>query len=80
MRDPANLIVAPGANPHFRNLTQRWAEVLGVKIEGSPPSVLDELDAIAPIEGRDSMTLFAKSFAGMARGTGAKPVLADLAP
>ena len=80
MRDPANLIVVPGANPHFRNLTQRWAEVLGVKIEGSPPSVLDELDAIAPIEGRDAEALFSKALAGMARGTGAKPVLADLAP
>jgi len=80
MRDPANLIVAPGANPHFRNLTQRWAEVLGVKVEGSPPSVLDELDAIAPIEGRDALSLFSKALAGMARGNGAKPVLADLAP
>jgi hypothetical protein len=80
MRDPANLIVVPGANPHFRNLTQRWAEVLGVKVEGSPPSVLDELDAIAPIEGRDAISLFSKALDGMARGTGAKPVLADLAP
>jgi peptidoglycan/xylan/chitin deacetylase (PgdA/CDA1 family) len=80
MRDSANLIVAPGANPHFRNLTQRWAEVLGVEIEGCPPSVLAELDAIAPIEGWDSETVFRKALAGMARGTGADPVLGDLAP
>jgi peptidoglycan/xylan/chitin deacetylase (PgdA/CDA1 family) len=80
MRDPANLIVAPGANPHFRNLTQRWAAILGVEVEATPPSVLNELDAIAPIEGWDSESLFSKALAGMARGTGAKPVLADLAP
>jgi peptidoglycan/xylan/chitin deacetylase (PgdA/CDA1 family) len=80
MRDPANLIVAPGANPHFRNLTQRWAEVLGVEVEATPPSVLDQLDAIAPIEGWDSGTMFSKALAGMARGTGANPVLTDLAP
>jgi hypothetical protein len=42
--------------------------------------VLDELDAIAPIEGRDAEALFSKALAGMARGTGAKPVLADLEP
>jgi peptidoglycan/xylan/chitin deacetylase (PgdA/CDA1 family) len=80
MRDPANMIVAPGANPHFRNLTQRWAEVLGVEIEGTPPEVLEELDAIAPIDGWDSYTLFSKALDGMARGTGATPVLQDLAP
>jgi peptidoglycan/xylan/chitin deacetylase (PgdA/CDA1 family) len=80
MRDPANLIVAPGANPHFRNLTQRWAEVLGVEVEGTPPRVLNELDAIAPIDGWDSESLFNKALAGMARATGARPVLADLAP
>jgi peptidoglycan/xylan/chitin deacetylase (PgdA/CDA1 family) len=80
MRDPANLIVAPGANPHFRNLTQRWAEVLGVEVEGTPPGVLEDLDAVAPIEGWDSLTLFSKALAGMALGTGAEPVLADLAP
>ena len=80
MRDPANMIVAPGANPHFRNLTQRWAEVLGVEVEGTPPEVLEELDAIAPIDGWDSLTLFSKALDGMARGTGAKPVLEDLAP
>lgn len=80
MRDAANLIVAPGANAHFRNLTQRWAEVLGVKIEETPPGVLNQLDAIAPIEGWDAETLFTRALAGMARGTGAHPVLADLAP
>jgi hypothetical protein len=80
MRDPANMIVAPGANPHFRNLTQRWAEVLGVEIAGTPPEVLEELDTIAPIDGWDSYTLFSKALDGMARGTGAKPVLQDLAP
>jgi peptidoglycan/xylan/chitin deacetylase (PgdA/CDA1 family) len=80
MRDPANLIVAPGANPRFRNLTQRWAEVVGVQIEATPPSVLEELDAIAPIDGWDSETLFTKALDGMARGTGANPVLFDLAP
>lgn len=80
MRDPANLIVVPGANRNFRNLTQRWAEVLGVDVEGTPPSVLDELDAISPIEGWDSETLFNKALAGMARGNGAEPVLQDLAP
>jgi peptidoglycan/xylan/chitin deacetylase (PgdA/CDA1 family) len=80
MRDPANLIVAPGANPHFRNLTQRWAEVLGVEVEATPPSVLGKLDAIAPIEGWDSETMFQKALDGMARATGANPVLADLAP
>jgi hypothetical protein len=42
--------------------------------------VLNKLDAIAPIEGWDAETLFNKALAGMARGTGAKPVLADLAP
>jgi peptidoglycan/xylan/chitin deacetylase (PgdA/CDA1 family) len=80
MNDPANMIVAPGVNPKFRNLTQRWSEVLGVEIEGTPPAVLEELDAVAPIEGWDSLTLFSKALAGMAVGTGAVPVLQDLAP
>jgi peptidoglycan/xylan/chitin deacetylase (PgdA/CDA1 family) len=80
MRDPANAIPAPGANPNFRNLTQRWAEVLGVEVEGTPPGVLDDLDAISPIDGWDSLTLFSKALDGMARGTGATPVLMDLAP
>jgi peptidoglycan/xylan/chitin deacetylase (PgdA/CDA1 family) len=70
MRDPANH--DRGARqpiPHFRNLTQRWAEVLGVEIEGTPPEVLEELDAIAPIDGWDSlMSLFSKALDGMARG------------
>jgi hypothetical protein len=81
MRDPANLIVAPGINRNFRNLTQRWAEALGEeKIEGTPPEVLDELDAIAPLEGWDSLTRFDAALEGMKRGTGATPVLEDLAP
>jgi peptidoglycan/xylan/chitin deacetylase (PgdA/CDA1 family) len=80
MRDPANLIVAPGVNRNFRNLTQRWAEVLGVEVEGTPPAVLDELDSVAPLEGWDSFTRFSNALAGMARGTGATPVLQDLAP
>jgi hypothetical protein len=80
MRDPANQIVAPGTNRNFRNLTQRWAKVLGVEIEGTPPAVLEELDAVAPLEGWDAYSLFSKALAGMAAGTGAKPVLEDLAP
>jgi peptidoglycan/xylan/chitin deacetylase (PgdA/CDA1 family) len=80
MRDPANLIVAPGVNPKFHNLTQRWARVLGVEVEDAPPAVLEELDAIAPLEGWDSYSLFSKALEGMAVGTGAKPVLEDLAP
>lgn len=80
MREPANMIVAPGVNRNFRNLTQRWAEVLGVEIEGTPPAVLDELDAIAPLENWDAETRFSDALAGMARGNGAEPVLQDLAP
>jgi len=80
MRDAANLIVVPAANPHFRNLTQRWAEVLGNEIEGTPPAVLEQLDNIAPLEGWDSLTLFNRALDGMARGTGAHPVLQDMAP
>jgi len=80
MRDPANLIVAPGVNPKFHNLTQRWARVLGGEVEDTPPAVLEELDAIAPLEGWDSYSLFSKALEGMAVGTGAKPVLEDLAP
>jgi peptidoglycan/xylan/chitin deacetylase (PgdA/CDA1 family) len=80
MRDAANQIVVPAANPHFRNLTQRWAEVLGNEIEGTPPAVLEELDNIAPLEGWDAQTLFNRALDGMARGTGAHPVLQDMAP
>jgi len=42
--------------------------------------VLEELDNIAPLEGWDALTLFNRALDGMARGTGARPVLQDMAP
>jgi peptidoglycan/xylan/chitin deacetylase (PgdA/CDA1 family) len=77
MRDPFNAVAPPSIERRFRNVTQKWCALAGVKLDDMPPAELGALDAILPVPGMDVASAFTRCFAELARDVDGVPVIAD---
>jgi peptidoglycan/xylan/chitin deacetylase (PgdA/CDA1 family) len=64
MRDPI-YASQPVVTDRFRNTIQKWAEFKNYQIKDVPPKILDEVDAIAPIPGQETHTVFGEILTGL---------------
>ena len=70
MADPLNQKDAPLITPRFLNPIQKWAVHEGLTLDEAPPSVLEDVEKLHPMDGLDYGEVMGRVFKAVAEEIG----------